>query len=541
MNTRGRRGNRVECACLAAGVAALSACASPAQDDLWRPEERELRSPAAHVAESAPSGPAARAGAFGASVPLAADDAADRPSAMAAAIASMGADDVPEESGALPRAIPAEESYLIPAVEIVAFQVLLNAYDRRYVDHDIYGTNRTSIRRNLHRGWVVDDDPFRMNQFAHPYTGSLYHGFARSAGLGYWEALVYDFAGSALWEVAGETEPPSLNDQISTSFAGSFLGEALYRLAELVLGPGPERDEAGRIALATVISPSAAVNRYAFGDRFAAPFPDGDPATFWSVGVGVGRNARLRDLEGREGAQRDHLVATVSAEYGLPGKPGYRYDRPFDYFHFEFTPTSSSDAIPESVVARGLLLGAPYESGTDLQGVWGLYGTYDYYSPELFKVSSTGLGVGTTAQVLLSDDVALQGTALVGGGYTMAGTTSRARRDREFRYSAGPQALLSLRLLLGKTAALELSANDFVIEGRSGASGASGRENIVRAQFGVTVRVWGPHAIGVRFVDTRRDPHFSGFPDPRQSVGALSVFYTYVSEEDFGVVRPGED
>jgi hypothetical protein len=34
--------------------------------------------------------------------------------------------------------------------------------------------------------------------------------------------------------MAGETDPPSINDMITTGQAGSLLGEALYRMADLV-------------------------------------------------------------------------------------------------------------------------------------------------------------------------------------------------------------------------------------------------------------------------------------------------------------------
>src|SRR5262245_38317449 len=126
------------------------------------------------------------------------------------------------------------KSYIVPAVEIVGFELALNQFDRHYVDEEDYATDSDSISDNLHHAWVIDQDSFETNQFLHPYQGSIYHGFARSAGLSYWTALLYDFAGSALWEVAGETSPPSLNDQITTTFGGSFLGEALFLMASAV-------------------------------------------------------------------------------------------------------------------------------------------------------------------------------------------------------------------------------------------------------------------------------------------------------------------
>ena len=92
---------------------------------------------------------------------------------------------------------PANKSYAIPAAEIVGFDFLLNQYNRRHSSE--YDSNLSTIKRNLQRSWVVDNDPFKVNQFLHPYQGSMYHGFARSAGLNYWESFGYTFAGSAFW------------------------------------------------------------------------------------------------------------------------------------------------------------------------------------------------------------------------------------------------------------------------------------------------------------------------------------------------------
>src|SRR6185437_3811761 len=167
--------------------------------------------------------------------------------------------------------IEANKSYAIPAAEIVGFDFLLNQFDRHFIG-DEYRSNLRSIRRNLHSSWVVDRDPFVVNQLGHPYQGSMYHGFARASGLGYWEAAGYTFLGSAMWEIAGETTTPSRNDQITTGIGGTFLGEALFRMANLVL----EKDylpATWREIAAAAISPPVGFNRLAFGDRFRAVFP----------------------------------------------------------------------------------------------------------------------------------------------------------------------------------------------------------------------------------------------------------------------------
>src|SRR5688572_2581157 len=128
-----------------------------------------------------------------------------------------------------------DKSYAIPAVEIVVFDFLLNRFDNAYFGCCDYRVTSDTVRRNLRSSWVEDRDPFAVNQIGHPYQGSMYHTFARSAGLGYWESAAYTFLGSAFWEIAGETTPPSRNDQITTGIGGSFLGEALFRMASLVL------------------------------------------------------------------------------------------------------------------------------------------------------------------------------------------------------------------------------------------------------------------------------------------------------------------
>jgi len=130
-------------------------------------------------------------------------------------------------------------SYAIPAAEIVVFDTLLNLWDRHYFGCCDFDSNIHTVRRNLRSSWVVDRDPFLVNQLGHPYQGSMYHGFARASGLNYWEGLGYTFLGSAFWEIAGEATPPSRNDQINTGIGGSFLGEALFRMSNLILEREP--------------------------------------------------------------------------------------------------------------------------------------------------------------------------------------------------------------------------------------------------------------------------------------------------------------
>ena len=64
-----------------------------------------------------------------------------------------------------------------------------------------------------------------------------------------------------------------------------------------------------------------------------------------------------------------------------------------------------------------------------LQNAWGLYGTYAYVAPQIFRVSTTRVALGTTVQWWLSHNVALQGSALAGVGYGGGGVIHGAGVD----------------------------------------------------------------------------------------------------------------
>jgi hypothetical protein len=74
------------------------------------------------------------------------------------------------------------KSYVIPALEIIGFDFLLNRINNSHYGCCDYAVTMDSIRRNLRSSWTTDNDPFKVNQLGHPYQGSMYHGFARSAG-----------------------------------------------------------------------------------------------------------------------------------------------------------------------------------------------------------------------------------------------------------------------------------------------------------------------------------------------------------------------
>ena len=425
----------------------------------------------------------------------------------------------------------AQKNYVLPAVEILGFSFLLNQYNRHFSDDD-YKSNIATIRHNLHSSWVVDSDPFRTNQLGHPYLGSMYHGFARSAGLNYWEALGYTFAGSALWEIAGERTPPSRNDQVNTGVGGTFLGEALFRMAHVVLAHD-EIPPLWRELGAAAISPATGFNRLAFGDRFDGLFDSHDPVHYSKLQIGFSSTAENNAGQSATDLKRNELLVDFAMDYGIPGKPGYRYDRPFDYFNFQATASSANGA--ENVMTRGLLVGKNYELGSDYRGIYGLYGSYDYIAPQTFRVSSTGLSLGTTGQWWTSKDIALQGTALLGVGYAAVGTTHSVA-DNDYHYGVAPQALLALRVIFSDRVSLDLTGREYFVSNVAAAN-RGGHDNIVRTDASLTFRVYRQHAISLKYLLNRRDAFYPDFGDSSQSRSTLGVFYTWLGQDRFGAVE----
>ena len=454
---------------------------------------------------------------------------------LALCLALLAAGDAAAQDRPLPdfsADIEARKSYGIPAAEIVGFDFLLNRFDHAYFGCCDFDVSARSIRRNLRSSWVIDRDPFLVNQLGHPYQGSMYHGFARASGLDFWEGLGYTFLGSAMWEIAGETTPPSRNDQINTGIGGAFLGEALFRMANLVLERGGEMRPLWRELAAAAISPPLGFNRFAFGDRFRRVFPSRAPIYFARTQVGFSGSEREDEGISTTKLKRGEALADFFMDYGLPGKPDYRYTRPFDYFSFQATLSSANGF--ENALTRGLLVGKEYTAGRDYRGVWGLYGSYDYIAPQTFRVSSTAVSLGTTAQWWLTDSTALIGTVTGGVGYTAAGTI-RGTLDREFNYGVSPQVLVALRFVFGDRAALDVAGRAYYISRIGGAS--QGREeNIERLDAALTFRVHKQHGITIKYLGNRRDASYADIGDRVQQRQTIGLFYTFLGHDRFGAV-----
>ncbi|HEV8397761.1 MAG TPA: DUF3943 domain-containing protein [Vicinamibacterales bacterium] len=418
---------------------------------------------------------------------------------------------------------------MLPVVEIVAMDAAVNRVGRMIFEPATFDVTPATIRHNLRGPWVVDDDPFEINQFGHPYQGAMYHGIARSNGLGYVPSMIYTFAGSAMWEIAGETTPPSFNDQVASGVAASFLGESLFRISRLALDRSDGQPGVWRKLGAVLASPPTGLNQLMVGTP--AGLPSADAVPFSDIRVQVGGTA-IAQRGTRANVSLDEFQPhfAFSIDYGYPGNAGYQHQRPFDYFRFESNVSSEG---MEQLSTRGMIAGGDYGSG-GLAGIWGLFGTYDYFTPDDFRLSTTAFSFGTTLQAGNSEGLVMQSTALLGAGYAAARALAQGNDD--YHYGITPQSLVNLRLLAGRRAALDLTAREYFISGLGG-FGTAQRDLIFVGDASLAMRVVGRHALALTYQRAGRSSEFFDAPDRSQARSRVGVFYTFLGSGGFGAVR----
>jgi hypothetical protein len=217
----------------------------------------------------------------------------------------------------------------------------------------------------------------------------------------------------------------------------------------------------------------------------------------------------------------------------LPGKDGYTYHKPFDYFLFRAR-VSNANGL-ESLTSRGLLFGAPYGHGAHLRGIAGIYGSYDYLSPQLFRIASTGVSVGSNAQLWLARHLALQGHVSTGVGYTATGTI-RASSSGQYHYGFAPQTMLGLRLIYDDSFSLDLSTSAF-FDGKITSPDTGGKERVLRGDASLSYRISGPHALSLKYLTSRRSFSFANVAERQQRYDSVGLYYTLQLSRGMGAVN----
>jgi hypothetical protein len=243
---------------------------------------------------------------------------------------------------------------------------------------------------NLRRGFVWDDNSFHVNQFSHPYHGTFYHNSARASGYGFWGSVPFVAAGSATWELFGETITASLNDLISTTLGGVALGEVTYRLSSL-LGSrrGSGRNGLGRELGSYVVSPIAQTQDLL---RRRVPGSLNDPLTGPTM-LSMGRRS-------------GQALVELAMRHGNPFDAGGM--RPYDVFEFRVQLTPSTGKVIHHLAISGLLTRKSLSQTPRDQLVLGLYQHYELDDLPALQTSGHSLSSALLYQHRLSSRVQLR-------------------------------------------------------------------------------------------------------------------------------------
>jgi hypothetical protein len=428
-------------------------------------------------------------------------------------------------------------NWWVPPLEIVGFTVGLHAFNKAFNSDPVYDVTWEDIQRHFKDGWVYDKDKFLTNQFAHPYEGSMYFTASRSTGHGFWVSAVGAFIGSWTWEMFAEAEQPSINDQITTTVAGSFLGEILYRFSNVVLDGGGARPGGWREFAALAISPMTGLNRSFYGDTYR-PTGMTSPPTFgeFRLGLGAAGAAHATGTEPVDQARGFSVGGEVI--YGLAAG-SWTFDQPFDYFDLAadlvINKSAAGRAADGNFSIHALLVGTDYGQGRN-RGFLGLFGTYDYLTPPAYRVSSSALGFGTTGQVLLGQDFALQGSAILSIGFGAGGQLQENSGNRDYHFGAQAVGYAAGKLIFRDHARLDIGLRQYFTSGKVSPE-PSTWEEAGYAHAGLTWRIYGPHAIGVDWTGARRNAYYPDVPSISSRSNQVGVSYSLVSDHSLGLGR----
>jgi hypothetical protein len=433
------------------------------------------------------------------------------------------------------RELPA--NWWLPPLELVGFTLSLHTFNRNFNSDPVYEVGWADIKSHFQSGWAWDGDKFATNQFAHPYEGSVYFTTARSLGHGFWVSGAAAFVGSWTWEMFAEKEPPSINDQITTSVAGSFLGEILFRLSNRILDTGGARPGPWRELGAAAVSPITGLNRLFFGDTYR-PYGYTSHPSFGRLQIGAHTSGDLR--KGGDGVSPRIRGISMGGElqYGLTAGD-WAFREPFDYFDLSADLTIDKKANTSGATGNfsihGLLAGSTYGEGRS-RGLWGIFGTYDYLTPEAFRASSAAFGPGTTGQVMLGQHFALQGTAIASLGFGAGGTISTVQGSRDYHFGLQAVGYSSVQLYFEDHLRARLTSRQYFISGRVSPEPHSW-ERINYSQAALLWRVIGPHALGFEWTGARRSAFYPDSPSISTRSNQLEFFYALLSDHGMGLGR----
>lgn len=326
-------------------------------------------------------------------------------------------------------------------LEITGINLAVWAFDKYLIKESWADISLQTISNNFKKGMEWDNDTFITNQLGHPYHGAMFHSIARANGFNFFESTIYTTLGNFIWEFFLESNYPSLNDTIMTTLGGMTLGEALYRMAGLVV----DEDSLGlgralRETLAFFINPVFGLKTLT-GNTSQIVNPSEKHYYLLDLPIGAYRSS----------TDKTSFVIATNFEYRdfLKNNPQVA---PYDWFSLDCRFGFHEDGFRDKeIFTTGVIAGKKIKGA-----LTGLFGVFDYMNTHTAEKMSV-VGVGPGLVTVFSPDSSLYFNSS-GVLSIIFGGTSPSIDSEEYHlgkkaddpYYLGPGMLGRIKLEFGK-------------------------------------------------------------------------------------------
>ena len=416
--------------------------------------------------------------------------------------------------------------------------VVFNLANRLRTPNDEFKVSLSSWWENLRYGFEWDFNSFSINQFGHPYQGSLYFNAGRANGLSFWESAPIAALGSATWEYFGEKNHASINDFVTTTMGGIALGEMFHRAGWLVRDA---RESGGKRRtkeiLAMLVDPITGANRFLNGD---ASRVSENPA-------GLKPTSTVGDFEAGvqwNGEPNSRAVNSAGKPY-LGINLGYNdifsspSRLPFDAFNVTLR-VGGGSGISEAAV-RGRLYGRFFGDAQNPQPTEFLVlQAYDYQSNGIFDYGGQSVVLGMSRLFRLSDSVRLAAFG-VGGPIVLGAITSplvdtnavpaegEEAVKRTYDFGPGVEVAAGAALRVRGFPVIRFSFGGFLIRSTSSVEGVGAQHYAQFVRVDVLAPLWRQLRLGFSTDYFTRSVYYRDAPDVYQTLPQFRVYLAKVS------------
>jgi len=261
--------------------------------------------------------------------------------------------------------------------------------------------------------WEWDDNAFATNQIAHPYHGQLYFNAFRSNNYSFLQSSAATLAGSFIWETAGETQAPSINDLVNTTYGGIILGEITHRISQNVLSRPTSSlaERQGKEVLAFFINPVNGLNRLLDGrwGRVVKGSVIDSSKVRAEVDFGF-RRFDTKDLDIITKGKTDYFVrlSLIYSNDDIENK------KPFDDFYVNLEVGGDDSSFVNTVNVYASLYGKRVLKNLPGRHLGVLSANYDFYHNEAFFYGAQSMNYNVISTFSLGGKNRL--TTTLGGG-----------------------------------------------------------------------------------------------------------------------------